>query len=74
MVVAVLFAVLALASISEAAPAKGARHHPRHSSRLSGGGHTTTGKGKLLNAKSRKARGSSPATSSHATRKTTKPR
>jgi hypothetical protein len=74
MVVAVLFAVLALASISEAAPAKGGRHHPRHSSRLSTGGHATTGKAKLLHAKSGKARGPSSATSSHAKRKTTKPR
>ena len=70
---AVLFAIFALASISEAAPNKAVRHRPRHSSRVSVGG-SRTRKRTSIQARGRKGRGPSSATLSRARRKTTKPR
>jgi hypothetical protein len=71
---AVLFAIFALASISEAAPNKAVRHRSRHSSRVSVGGSRTARKRTSTQARGRKGRGPSSATSSKARRKTTKPR
>jgi hypothetical protein len=74
MMVAVLLAVLALASVAEAAAKKAVRHRPRHSSRASVGIPGASRKKTSLRTKGRAARGPSSATPTRARRKTTKPR
>ena len=74
MMVAVLLAVFMLASMAEAAPRKTVRHRPRHSSRVSVDGPTTSKKKTSVQSKRRTSHGPSSATPSSAKRKTTKPR
>ncbi len=74
MMVAMLLAVLTLATMADAAPKKAVRHRPPHSSRVSAGIPAASRKKTSLRTKGRTARGPSSATPTRPRRKTTKPR